>query len=178
MKYLFLVVIAVVGLAGCKSLDREACTYTDWSQLGQQDGQNGYTQTRMGQHIRACQSYGTPVDQAAWQEGYRVGLMQYCTAANAYAIGRKGQTLNAVCPAGLVPNLDLQNRRGLSYYDANRQLSRVIQRGPYFVPVRLVRDDNGNLIKTRHGIRHRPFYMLDIMRLQRERDKYDAYIPL
>ena len=53
-----------------------------------------------------------------------LGLKQYCTVDNAYNIGKRGKTINNVCPAEAASQLQLGNQRGLTLYKLNGDIER------------------------------------------------------
>ncbi|WP_352289505.1 DUF2799 domain-containing protein, partial [Psychrobacter sp. GW64-MNA-CIBAN-0177] len=48
----------------------------------------------------------------------------YCTVNNAYNIGRRGQTINNVCPAETSSQLQRGNQQGLALYKLNGEIER------------------------------------------------------
>jgi hypothetical protein len=117
MKYLYLIVLSPLLLAGCASLSKEECLASNWQQIGYKDGLEGQTVNRLDDHIKACAEYGiTPVaDQ--YYAGRSQGLLNYCQPASAFDLGRKGWDNNvAACPP------DMQNTF-LQEYSKGREIN-------------------------------------------------------
>lgn len=90
--------LALLLVPGCATLDEAECRGADWFRLGARDGADGYGRSRLGDHRQACAEHGMAVDAAAWEKGYETGLLDYCTAQNGYRVGRRGLHYGRVCP--------------------------------------------------------------------------------
>lgn len=109
-------------LSGCATLSKEECMVGDWQTIGYNDGVAGYHSERLASHAKACAKASIAPDYQAWERGRQLGLKQYCTASNAYNLGRRGRKLNNVCPIAMVNTLQNANQRGLDYYALERQI--------------------------------------------------------
>lgn len=88
----------ILGLAGCASLDRQACLEGDWYQIGMDDGVLGRSVTQQQKHSVACSEYGVSVQVTAYLRGHAEGLKQYCTLEGGYRAGLNGSAYLGVCP--------------------------------------------------------------------------------
>ncbi len=88
-------------LSACATLNENECQTIDWKQLGDSDGSQGHGQTRIAQHSKACEKHGLPINTAAYNEGWGVGIARYCTSQNGFNIGRRGAAHKGTCPSDL-----------------------------------------------------------------------------
>ncbi len=113
---------AFLVLASCASLSEDQCRAGDWFAIGQNDGAQGRSLSHFTNHARACNEYGIAPNQTQWVAGREAGLPLYCTAENAYSVGRSGRTLNNVCPVADLAVLERANFRGLRYHDIGDEI--------------------------------------------------------
>lgn len=113
----------VVLLSGCATLSKEECKIGNWQAIGYSDGVAGYYPDRLISHAEACSKASVMPDNQAWERGRQMGLKQYCTASNAYTLGRRGTTFNKVCPVTTTDTLQQINRQGLESYRLNKQIN-------------------------------------------------------
>lgn len=126
MKKGYLLLSMAVGmsvLTGCATLSEQECRTGNWQAIGYADGAAGRSADYLNNHNKACAKAGVATDYEAWAQGRKEGLTQYCTATNAYQIGRRGAQMNAACPANVTANLERINADGRHYYSLNKQLS-------------------------------------------------------
>lgn len=123
--------IAVIfGLSGCASMSADECTMSDWRTIGFEDGAQGYTADRLGNHRKACAKHGVAPDFEAYQAGRSEGLRQYCQPSRGFNVGAGGGRYNGVCPGDMEPDFvdafntghQLYNLRA-SVNSANYQIS-------------------------------------------------------
>ena len=116
---------ALLGLAGCASLSEDACRAGDWEGIGFRDGAAGRSEARLADHAEACAKIGVTPDAARWRAGRAEGLKLYCTQANAFDLGTRGDRLAPVCPAAQASALARANERGLRAHDLDREIDRI-----------------------------------------------------
>ncbi|MGI9389848.1 MAG: DUF2799 domain-containing protein [Boseongicola sp.] len=119
----WMAVAAFLGLAGCATLNEDACREGDWSKIGFRDGSNGRSPDFLDQHVKACSSYGVSVNQSKWEAGRQEGLKTYCTSFNAYREGSYGRRLKSVCPLEVQDLLERSNDRGMQWYYITREIA-------------------------------------------------------
>lgn len=95
--------LALFGLSGCASMSGEECAMGDWHTVGFEDGAQGYTAKRLGDHRRACASHGIAPDFRAYQAGRDEGLQHFCQPSRGFHLGANGGHYNGVCSADLEP---------------------------------------------------------------------------
>ena len=115
---------SMILLSSCATLSKQECLVGDWQAIGYNDGVAGYHSERLASHAKACAKASVAPDYLAWERGRQLGLKQYCTTSNAYNIGRRGRSLNNVCPITLVNTLQTANQEGLDYYALDSQLNK------------------------------------------------------
>lgn len=115
---------SMILLSSCATLSKQECLVGDWQAIGYNDGVAGYQAERLASHAKACAKASVAPDYLAWERGRQLGLKQYCTTSNAYNIGRRGRSLNNVCPITLVNTLQTANQKGLDYYALDSQLNK------------------------------------------------------
>ena len=103
MKTVLSIVMTFIGLlflTSCASLTKEECLSSDWQVIGQRDGEQGYDpQHQFHRHIKACEKVNVTPDHTSWDQGYRRGLVSYCTPIKGLRVGQQGKTYANVCPA-------------------------------------------------------------------------------
>lgn len=113
---------SIVLLSSCATLTKEECMVGNWQTIGYNDGVAGYYSDRLASHTKACAKASVAPDYQAWERGRQQGLKQYCTVSNAYNIGKRGRTLNSVCPAAMANTLQKVNQQGKEYYTLSSKL--------------------------------------------------------
>lgn len=96
-KVLFVLVFSL-GLTGCATMDKSECLNADWHMIGMEDGSRGYPLTQIGKHRKACSDYNITPVLRDYEDGYAVGIGQYCTENNGFRLGKSGGSYNGVCP--------------------------------------------------------------------------------
>lgn len=110
--------ISLVFLSGCATLNKDECLTADWYAIGYEDGANGLSPTRIGAHREACAKHGITPDLRAYQDGYDEGVIGFCTARNGFNRARGGYQYNGICPPSLEPDF-------LDGYEAGREIFKV-----------------------------------------------------
>ncbi|PNK60384.1 DUF2799 domain-containing protein [Psychrobacter sp. FDAARGOS_221] len=116
------IIVSVPLLTSCATLSKEECLTGNWESIGYADGAAGRSSDHLNRHNKACAKVGVATNYQMWEKGRQQGLKQYCTATNAYQLGKRGSQLNAVCPASVTPKLDRINADGRRYYSINQQI--------------------------------------------------------
>lgn len=115
--------LGVLALSGCATMNKEECQALDWRTLGYEDGTRGHPASRISQHRQACDDYGVTPDLDAYQKGRTQGLKEYCTPANGYRTGVQGGSYGAVCPVELEHTFLNAYQSGRYLYDLRRAVS-------------------------------------------------------
>lgn len=109
-----LLVMATLLLSACATLSKQECQTADWQTIGYQDGKHGRDLDYILNHNKACGRINIVPNKTQWQQGREQGLKQYCTADNAFVLGKMGNRLNNVCPE--MAQLQRYNEKGLTIY--------------------------------------------------------------
>lgn len=118
-----LVFVALVALSGCASMSEEECVMSDWRTIGFEDGSQGYTADRLGDHRKACAEYGVAPDFQAYQAGRIEGLELYCQPSRGFNLGAGGGQYQGVCPADLEGPFVDGYRAGVELYNLRANVS-------------------------------------------------------
>ncbi|MGH8495990.1 MAG: DUF2799 domain-containing protein [Gammaproteobacteria bacterium] len=95
--------LTLFGLGGCASMSGEECALSDWRTIGFEDGSQGYTADRLGDHRKACAKHGIAPDLRTYQAGRDEGLELFCQPSRGFSLGASGGHYNGVCSADLEP---------------------------------------------------------------------------
>lgn len=125
MKYV-VVAVAAVALAGCATMSEEQCLAGDWYGQGFTDGAAGYSYGRLNEHTEACARHGVYPDVSAYAAGRDQGLLQYCTPANGFRVGRAGTSYSGVCPGGLEADFMYGYNDGRVLWTADQQVAAAV----------------------------------------------------
>lgn len=98
-----LIITTALLLSGCATMSQEACLQGDWGGVGFKDGTQGYAQSRLDEHAKACAKSGVTPDASLYFAARARGLKLYCTPASGFKEGREGSTYAGVCPEGSEP---------------------------------------------------------------------------
>lgn len=90
---------------------------SDWHTIGFEDGSQGYTAERLGDHRRACADHGVAPDFQAYQTGRDEGLQLFCQPSRGFNLGANGGHYNGVCSPDLEPAFLDGYRSGSQLYN-------------------------------------------------------------
>lgn len=91
------VLMATLLVAGCESMSEDQCRRADWLQRGERDGQQGQPLDRIDAHREACAKAGVIPDAVRWEQGWRRGVVSYCTPRSAWHEGARNQSYQGAC---------------------------------------------------------------------------------
>lgn len=86
-------------LTGCAGgMSKKECLAADWRTIGYEDGARGAPADAIAARRQTCaKKAGVAPDIDAYLAGRTRGLAEYCTPANGYAVGLRGQPYHGVC---------------------------------------------------------------------------------
>lgn len=99
--YLLPLVLFVGFISGCATLSKNECLTANWRNIGYEDGVKGYSQSRMGDHRRACAEHGITLNREDYLNGRAEGLRVFCQPIRGFRYGRQGSNYRGVCPHDL-----------------------------------------------------------------------------
>ena len=112
-----LLIAAVLGLAGCSTMNEQACLVTDWHAVGFEDGTSGRGVGNVARYRQACTRHGVVPDLAEYRAGHGEGVLVFCRAGNGFEVGRRGYQYQGVCPAELEPSFLAAYADGRELYE-------------------------------------------------------------
>lgn len=173
----------VFFITGCASgLSKEECHLADWRSIGYEDGIQGRSEARIGEHRKACAKYGVESNFEAYQYGWEEGVSRYCQPGNGFSQGRAGKRYLGVCPEAQEPGFLHAYRQGRKLYDLEADL-RKIERSLATTRKRLsaieveMRDTGIALVKEGATTEQRVIMLDELRKLEHEREQAQARIP-
>lgn len=130
MRVAFLVLMALVTLAGCRggaSVSESQCYAGDWETLGYRDGSGGLRSTELLEHQNACVPFGVVPDRASYMAGWLAGVQEYCRPNNGFALGEQGYAHNNICPDSQRDEFEHAYRNGRQIYLARVEVQDLQQ---------------------------------------------------
>ncbi|MEP4704008.1 MAG: DUF2799 domain-containing protein [Hyphomicrobiales bacterium] len=119
--------VGLLALSACATLNEDECKTVDWKQLGDIDGSQGHSSSRIAQHSKACEKHGLPVNVAAYNQGWKVAIARYCTAQNGFNLGKRGATYRGSCPSEFAATFESAYRPTKNLHDAVKRLQSAEQ---------------------------------------------------
>ena len=116
------ILLLLLTLTGCATLDENECKTADWRELGIQDGRAGYAASRLAEHREACVKHDVIPDERSYSEGRRIGLKDYCVLENAVRDGLAGRRYQGVCPSGIDRDFRDLNETAYAVYDLRKDI--------------------------------------------------------
>ncbi len=121
-RKIFIIFTIILFLNGCATMNQSECLNADWRVIGMEDGAEGYLPAYIGEHRTACATYDVAPDLDTYMEGHRIGVKQYCTAANGFSEGQRGDSYNGVCPGNLEAAFLPAYEHGYEHFLLNKEL--------------------------------------------------------
>lgn len=103
--------LALVALSGCATLDDQQCRTANWENVGLIDGQRGRDESFKNQHAHACEGVAQ-VDEEAFHRGWARGHADYCQPENGYFVGLRGEQVPLSCPLETASAFNEQYEKG------------------------------------------------------------------
>lgn len=72
----------------------------DWEARGRSDAMGGHSSDHFYLLEKVCKEQGVVPDRAAYDSGYKSGLVNFCTRENGFLLGQQRQPYKAQCPHG------------------------------------------------------------------------------
>jgi hypothetical protein len=180
---IFALLALVATLAGCAGgLSKQECDVADWRSIGYEDGVKGWSQTRIGEHRKACARHGVALDLDAYRSGWGEGVQRYCQPGNGYHEGRTGRKYAGVCPPDLESAFLNAYHDGRELYGLEAKVRKVAKRLQYdrarLTDIEVAMRDTGLELVAPGVITERRVVLLDELRqLGEERAVIRAEIP-
>lgn len=124
LRFVWLALL-VVTMAGCETMSREECLSADWYQTGYQDGRDGRDRARIESITESCAKTSVSPDRKQYFLGRDRGLLEYCTPAHGFDLGKNGSSYNRVCSPQTAENFEQAYNEGKRIYDARQRLKQL-----------------------------------------------------
>ena len=100
MKMKVSLVLAMMTLAGCQSTDSQVrCdSSTNWQEIGLKTAQKGKNVRTFERYKSSCGAALPENAKDLYLEGYTLGIKEYCSYENGFAVAEKGIDNPNVCP--------------------------------------------------------------------------------
>lgn len=118
-------VAAAIVLSSCASMSEDQCRRADWQAQGERDGASGQPPGRIDAHREACAKAGVTPDAMRWQQGWRRGVLSYCTPRSAWQEGARNQTYQGACRDYDENNFLRWHRLGHDVYKARSERDKI-----------------------------------------------------
>jgi hypothetical protein len=85
------------ALSGCKTMSKAECKSGQWAEFGRSDARLGRDPEYFDKRAKACGESGIRADARAYQSGYSLGQVEYCTAKRGVDDAVDGERMPKVC---------------------------------------------------------------------------------
>lgn len=120
-----LLLLCIILISGCATLNEEECQLADWKAIGYEDGSNGASVDRIGRHRSACAKHGVTPNLEAYKEGREQGLRIFCQPGNGFRLGRRGSSYGGICHPDLEPEFIHAYKIGKEIYLAQAVVQKM-----------------------------------------------------
>ena len=87
---MFKMLVVLLVLSGCSTINKLECRKANWKQVGLDDGNKGLP-SMLDEYERSCLKNKIIPDGDEYREGHKIGVAQYCTEENGYILGEIGK---------------------------------------------------------------------------------------
>jgi outer membrane murein-binding lipoprotein Lpp len=120
--HVFIILLGMLILVGCATLNKEECLGGKWRELGAKDGINGEQAIQIEKHRKACAEHGIRPDEKLYMAGHAEGLQEYCQIDNAFRSGLEGRQYKGVCSLDIHTLFMHYNRAAYAVYDTRKEI--------------------------------------------------------
>lgn len=177
-----LLVLGLLVSACASGLSKDECRVADWRAIGYEDGVQGWPESRVGEHRKACAEHGIALNLDAYRNGWDDGVRRYCQPGNGYRQGRMGNQYAGVCPSDLEAEFLHAYGHGRELYGLEskvRHTARTLgyKRNRLAEIETELRDTGIELVSADIPVERRVVLLDEIRRLEEERSATKAAIP-
>ncbi len=126
-----ILLVGLVTLTGCATLNEQECRTANWRDLGITDGRNGQPAGRVESHRKACSKYGILPHEQQYLDGRNEGLREYCRIDNAFRSGLNGQQYQGVCPSSIDLLFRRYNEAAYAVHQSREEIERLDRDSAY-----------------------------------------------
>jgi outer membrane murein-binding lipoprotein Lpp len=120
--HVFIILVGLLIMVGCATLNKEECLSGNWRELGAKDGINGELAIQIDKHRKACAEYGIRPDEKLYMAGRAEGLQEYCQIDNAFQSGLEGRQYKGVCPLDIHTLFLHYNNAAYAVYETRQEI--------------------------------------------------------
>jgi hypothetical protein len=120
--HVFIILLGMLILVGCATLNKEECLGGKWREIGVKDGINGEQSIQIEKHRKACAEHGIQPDEKLYMSGHAEGLQEYCQIDNAFRNGLEGRQYKGVCPLDIHTLFMYYNRAAYAVYETRKEI--------------------------------------------------------
>ena len=117
-------ILSLIFLSGCTTLNKRDCERANWYKLGLQDGEKGTYELALAGYTKTCSKYKVTPDEEQYNKGRKVGIEEFCTEQKGFHVGVTRRDYPNVCPPEFKPNFDKGFKQGLEQAKTNSQRRR------------------------------------------------------
>lgn len=95
MKFFSLLLFLII--TSCAHLTKEECQSKDWAAQGKKDGLSGNASSNFSKYKNLCQEHGISISRLNYEDGFKLGLKEYCVFKEGFKSGLNGKREHALC---------------------------------------------------------------------------------
>lgn len=119
----FIILSLMLTLVGCSGMSLEECQTANWGQHGENAARAGRANS-FNEWTEKCSEHGVAVDSAAYDSGYKKGLVSFCTYQGGYDHGDKGLENPKICPPSSSDNFLKGYLEGKNSFDKKAEIEK------------------------------------------------------
>ena len=120
-----LILLILVLMTGCATMDRSECQVANWEIIGLEDGAAGRNSAYIGQHRSACAEHAVTPDLNLYMKGHKRGLLQYCTYQSGFNLGEHARGLSNVCSNTNSKEFSRGYKKGKQFYALQTEINQL-----------------------------------------------------
>jgi len=129
---LLMTLLSVSVLTGCatylEQVGQNTCVSTQWYEEGFDTSKLGITKAKGWADLNAeCEEHNIWSDRHSFDNGYALGLTEFCTQSNGFEFGQRNNAYAPICEADQQAAFDKAYDDGASLYNATYNLDRAIE---------------------------------------------------
>ena len=104
MMVLFIHLVTIALLNSCATMSKEECQKASWNLVGFEAAKNGNPKTHFNKVNQQCSEHGVTANKEKYIEGYKEGLVKFCTYESGRSFGYNDNAYEDICPSNLERN--------------------------------------------------------------------------
>ena len=119
--------LGVLALSSCATLDKDECMTADWYSIGFEDGSKGRAENYLSKHRKACAKHGVTPDFNQYSQGHNRGTDSFCTPDRALRMAADGSQFPQGCATDTYEAFAVAFGQGEQVYAAKLAVEAVEQ---------------------------------------------------